>query len=641
MKPPLSPTRLLAAAFAVGCTLVLAARDNADDGQLSTLKTLSLEELTNVEVTALSRTHERWWRMPGAVSVITAEEIRRSGASSLPDVLRLGAGVHVAQPSERSWAVGVRGFNVLAGNKVAVLLDGRSLYTPLYSGVQWDAQDTMLEDIDRIEIARGPVGSLWGTYAVNGFIQIFTKPAWDTQGALVTLGTGTHDPLILSARFGGRIGGRTYYRFYAKYFQADWTTDQSGTELQEATDFFQTGFRVDSLYPDDATLTVQGDFYTNKGLPLERLQADIDGANLLGRWRRFVPNGGELTFEGYLDYTSRVIPFNFSEERRTASVSGKFRTSAGAHDWLLGVDAMISKDEIGEFGFVGLSPSRETFHHVGLFVQDTVHVRPDVLRVTAGVKLEHNFYTGLEISPTLRLAYTPDERTTWWGAISRAVRTPVRLDRGLYARFGDISFFEPNSDYDSEYIHAFELGWRKHVSPTLALDVATFYNDYDNLRSNEPIGDAPFPRTFRNTLNARSHGAELSAIYQPTPHFLLRGSYRYLDLSFGREPGSRDVTRGDSEGNDPRHLLSLQAHLTLPGEFEFDAHFRSVSALPNPATPAYSTLNLRLGWRPSSRWELSVTGNNLLEKTHRELITTNSLNEWVPRTLTFKATWRY
>lgn len=638
---PIRPKSFASLLLAAAAGVALCAEPVAEEAQIAALKQLSLEELTTVRVSALSRTEEEWWRMPGAISVITAEEIRRSAALTLPDALRLGAAVHVAQSSERSWAVGVRGFNVLAGNKLAVLMDGRSLYTPLFSGVLWDAQDTVLEDIERIEIARGPVGSLWGTYAVNGFIQVFTKPAWDTQGSLVSVAHGTQDPLAFSVRHGGAFGRNSFYRIYAKYLRSKWTTDEEGVHQQPETDFFQTGFRVDSLRPYGATLTWQGDFYTNKGLPRDRLQTEIDGANVLGRWRRYTAAGAELTLEGYVDFTTRIIPATFSEERRTASVSAKFRGERGAHDWLLGVDALVSRDRIGEMGFVSLEPARETFHNLGLFVQDTYTWRPDVLRTTVGFKLEENIYTGLEWSPTARVAWTPDVRTTWWAAVSRAVRSPVRVDRGLLAQVGDAALFAANSDYDSETVVAWELGWRRRLSGSLIVDVAAFHNDYDRLRSNEPLGAEPFPRTFRNTLDAESHGVEVTTMLQPTPAFLLKGSYRFLDLDFTRAPGSRDVTDGEPEGNDPRHLLALQAHVTLPGDWEFDAYYRHASQLPRPATPAYSTLDLRLGWRPAEHWEIALIGANLLREAHRELITPSSLNEWVPRSLTLKLTCRY
>src|SRR5688572_5946080 len=327
-------TGLILAALLV--TRVAGAEDPPTPPEPTDLTTLSLEDLVNLKVTTVSREPERWWSAPSGVDVVTGDEIRRSGVLNLPDAIRLAAGVQVGQPSARNWAISIRGMNVLAANKISVVMDGRSLFTPFFSGVQWDAQDTLLEDVDRIEVVRGPVGALWGSFAVNGFIQILTKPAWDTQGLLAAAGTGTEDPGFFALRYGGKLGRDTAFRVYGKYFQTDWTYTPSGDHAQGATDFLQSGFRVDARRSHDTTLTLQGDYYTNKGLPLDRVQTEVDGVNLLARWHRAFSPDTDLQIDGYFDHTFRVIPQSFEEHRSTGSASVKYRRKEGRHGLLLG-----------------------------------------------------------------------------------------------------------------------------------------------------------------------------------------------------------------------------------------------------------------------------------------------------------------
>jgi iron complex outermembrane recepter protein len=605
------------------------------------LKKLSLEELMDIEVSTVSRKKEPWWAAPAGIDVVTAEDIRRAGAQNLPDALRLAAGVHVAQSSARGWAISIRGMNVLAANKISVVMDGRSLYTPFFSGVQWDAQDTLLEDIDRIEVVRGPVGALWGSYAVNGFIQILTKPAWDTPGWLISAGAGTEDPLFAALRYGGRIGPDTYYRVYAKYSQTDWTYRPDGSRNQPTIDFFQTGFRLDARRPADTTLTLQGDYYTNEDLPLDRPQTIRTGANLLGRWRRTFASDSDLEMHGYYDHTYWIIPGNFEEWRDTVFGAVKYRVPRGRHDLLLGADAMISRDRIGNIGPAHLVPAQYTARTFGAYAQDTIGLVPEHLAFVLGLKLEHNSFSGWEYQPTARLAWTPNPRTTVWTAVSRAVRTPVRIDRDFSFQFAGVNLFEASDDFKTETTVAYELGLRHQPVSSFTFDVSAFVNRYDDLRSNEPLGATPRPRTFKNSLNAEAYGAELTVMYQPVPRLLFKGSYRYLDIGFSKDPGSPTMSDGDAEGNDPEHLASLGVHVDLSGNLEFDGFLRHASSLPDPATPAYTVMDLRVGWRPRPAWDFSLSARDLLDRQHPEIVTTNSLNEEIHRSYTLKVTWHY
>lgn len=613
-----------------------------DDGgiaQLQELKQMSLEDLLNLQVSTVSRKDERWWTAPSGIDVITGDDIRRSAALTLPDALRLGTGVHVGQSSARSWAVSVRGMNVLAANKITVAMDGRSLFTPFFSGVNWAAQDTLLEDIDRIEVVRGPVGALWGAYAVNGFIQVLTKPAWDTQGTLVSVGAGTEDPLLTAVRYGGQAGKDTFYRVYAKYYQTDWTYNANGRRTGPAVDFLQTGFRVDSLHAEDTALTLQGDYYTNRGLPLDTLQAELSGANVLGRWHRTYSPGASLQVESYIDHTYWLIPTQFEERRTTVSGSGRYRIAAGRSDFLIGADLLVSWDDIGNIGVAQLIPSSRRIYNAGLYLEHAIRVT-DHGTLTWGVKGERNAFSGFEWQPTLRYGWTPNDRTTWWGAVSRAVRTPVRVDQDLFIGDNTTTFFAANRDFGTEEAWAYELGVRRQIIDTLTVDVSAFSYTYDHIRSTEPTAGG-LPYTFGNGLNARSSGGEVTVLFQPWSQLFIKASYRYLDLNFTHDPGSLDVTNGSSEGNDPRSVGNIGVHLNAWARWEFDANVRWASALPNPVAPGYTELDLRVAWRPTNRWELALSGRNLLHRQHIDFVTTNSLNEQLHRSVTAKVTWRY
>jgi iron complex outermembrane receptor protein len=613
---------------------------NAGQTLTADISALSLDELMNLEVTTASRKPERWWTASSGIDVVTGDDIRRAGVQNLPDAIRLATGAHVGQPSARSWAVSLRGMNVLAANKISVVMDGRSLFTPLFSGVQWDAQDTLLEDIDRIEVVRGPVGNLWGAFAVNGFIQILTRPAWNTQGWLLSAGTGTEDPGFFAARYGGTLGTDTSFRAYAKYFQTDWTYLESGEHAQPATDFLQGGFRLDARRSHDTTFTLQGDVYTNRGLPLEsETITSISGANVLARWRRPFSPASEIQLEGYVDHTYRLIPANFEETRNTASTSVKYLRAGGRHAWVLGADALVSADEIGNIGFAVLEPPKRTTHVVGVYTQDTIQVA-ERATVVVGVKGEHGTFAGYEVQPTVRAVWTPHPRTTAWAAVSRAVRTAVRVDEDLAIRFNGITLFEANDDFRTETTLAYEVGARHRPASALTVALSAFAYRYDHLRSTEPAGAAPTPLTFKNTLDARSYGAETTIVYQPLARLSFKGSYRFLDLRFSKDPGSRDTTGGSAEGNDAKHVGILGAHLNLPRDVELDGYVRHASKLPNPALEGYTAVDAHIGWRPTERLEVSLSARNLLDRQHAEFVTTNSLNEQVHRSGALKLTWR-
>lgn len=344
---------------------------------------------------------------------------------------------------------------------------------------------------------------------------------------------------------------------------------------------------------------------------------------------------------GYFDHTYRLIPGTFEERRKTAAISAKYRVATGRHDLQGGVDGLTSWDEIGNIGVARLEPGERTIHTLGVYLQDAVELAPRRVILTLAAKVEDSSFADVELQPTARLAWTPNPQTTVWGAVSRAVRMPVRVDEDLTLRLNGVAFFEANDEFETEHAVAGEFGVRHQPADTFVFDVSVFAYRYDDLRSTEPAGAAPVPLTFRNTLNAESHGAEVTVMYQPVSRLFFKGSYRFLDLDFSTDPGSRHTTRGRAEGNDPRHLATIGAHLDLPRGFELDAYLRHASELPDPATPAYTALDLRAAWRPAEQWEIELAARNLLDRQHPEFTTTNSLNEEVSRSVSLKVTWRH
>lgn len=597
----------------------------------------------HLEVSTVSRKTEQWWTAPGAIDVITNEDIRRSAALNLPDALRLGTGVHVGQPNGREWAVAVRGFNVVASNKLNVQLDGRSLFTPFFSGVLWNAQDTMLEDIDRIEISRGPSGALWGAYAVNGFIQILTKPAWETQGWLASAGSGTELPAFFSFRYGGRAGDAAFYRVYAKYSQFDASyTPGGGAHSSPTTDLAQTGFRLDARGAADTTFTLHGDAYTNKGTPKDHLQNELSGANLTGHMNRLLAPDSDFNLTAYYDFTAKDFAGTFREFRHTLSSAAKYRVTRGRHELQVGADGIVSWDDVSG-PVVTFEPRSATYYSVGAFAQDTISLVPGRWSAIVGSQVLYNGYSGVDVQPTARLLWTPSPRTTFWTAVSRAVRTPVRIDRDLVVRFGSVLVFDGNDDLKPENVLSYEAGLRRRIGERFALYLSTFVNRYDNLRSYEARSSTfmAFPWTFKNTTNAHSSGVEAAVLYQPLTRLFLKGTYRYLDLQLTKDPGSGDFRDGIFEMNDPRHVATLTARLDLPGKVEFDTTVRYVSSLPNPPLRAYTTADIRIGWSPTPGWALSLVGQNLFDPRHPDFVTPNSVNDEIARSVTGKVTWRF
>lgn len=604
------------------------------------LKHMSLDELLETKVISMSRTLEDWTVAPTAIAVLTQEEIRRSGAVTLPDTLRLATGLHVARGNGSGYAISARGFNSSAGNKLQVLLDGRSLYTPLFSGVFWEIQDTMLEDLDRIEVVRGPGATLWGANAVNGVINVVSKSARDTQGMLLLGGGGSEERAFGGLRYGGQAGESTYYRVYGKYQSRDEQSLAGGGGAGDSMEQEQGGFRVDSEVSGNNTLTFQGDAYHNFSGLLGRDDAEHFGGNALGRWTHVFTDSADLQVQLYYDRSVRDVPFQFREDRTTVDLDVQQHFAAGERNSLVvGANYRNSADETGTDGTFRFDPPNRTIELVSAFVQDELALVPERLTLYAGSKFEHNGFTGFECQPSGRIAYTPTRRQTVWAAVSRAVRTPARADvdtRFVPVPANGVVVIRGNPDFESEDVIAYELGYRAEVHPRLLVDVAGFYNVYDHLRT---LHVTP-PLVVANEREGETWGAEIELKFQATDWWRLSAGYAWLHEALRFKPGSNDPTLGSLEANDPEHLASFHSTMDLPGNVELDCIIRYVDRLPNPRIPGYVAVDLRLAWLPRPNLELAMIGRNLVDDRHPEFGVGASPPE-VQRSVYGKVTWRF
>lgn len=634
---------LLAALLLALLTPALSAQTRAALPSPSALKKMSVEQLMDIVVTSVSKRPEKLSEAPSAIQVVSAEDIRRSGATRLPEALRLASNLEVAQIDARQWAVTARGFNNVFADKMLVLIDGRTVYTPLYAGVYWDVQDTMLEDIDRIEVISGPGATQWGSNAVNGVINLTTKSAQETQGTLIVAGGGTELRDSAAVRYGGTLAPHLAFRIYAKAFDRDSSLRPAGSSSTDNWRAAQTGFRVDWDGATDDTVTIEGDAYDGSMSQAGPDDIRANGGNLLGRWSRHLADNSSVKVQVYYDRTHRRIPGSFEQDLNTYDFDFQHRLPFGpAHDFVWGVGYRFVEDAIVNTpanAFLPPRVGRETF---SAFLQDEVTLQPERLHLTFGTKLEHNDYTGFEIQPSVRLAWTPGAQQTIWSAISRAVRTPSRIDRDLFSPAVPpyrVAGGGPN--VVSEKLFAYELGYRVQLEPSLALSLATFLNDYDDLRSLEPLSPPQaFPVQSSSGLRGRSSGAELTLDWQATARWRLRAGYTELRVSSSPQPGTLDRGTRDSIARDPNRQVALRSFLDLGAKWELDVSARYVAPIHMATLPGYTEADVRLGWRPTAHWEFSVLGQNLLHARHAEFNLPASRRE-LQRGVYAKAAWSF
>lgn len=641
--------------------------DNAPDS-LDTLKRMSPEELMNVEITSVSRTEESLRDAAAAVAVVSGETLRRSGATNIPDALRLVPGIHVGEATSSTWAVSARGFSSVSSEKLLVLSDTRSIYTPLVSGVTWDVQDYLLEDLERIEVIRGPGAALWGTNAVNGVINITTRSARDTQGTYLSAAVGTFDRASLAARYGGETAGGVSYRVFGKYLDRDETSnDVQGTD--DSWKLGHVGFRTDWDNSAHDSFTVQGDAYSGdvgqlapavtvigRANPLPPFEVNVSGGNVLARWRRSGEDGSDLQLRAYYDYTRRDDP-SFLDTLQTFDIDLQKRFTAFSRHEIVWGAAYRLMDNRNEPGLLWvLEPEDSTDQVFSGFIQDQISLANSV-RVTIGTKLEHNDFSGFEFQPSVRMAWVANDANTLWMAISRAARVPTRFERDVAIDASDpagnpVYRLVGNEDFESERLTAYEAGYRWRPIDPLSLDLALFYNDYDRLASievgepfvNPGTGQIIVPIMTENLSSGRTYGAELLVEWQPVDMWRLTASYSHIDLELGSS--GLDLNRGEwLEGSTPRSLAGLRSFLTLGARVELDAQLRYQSRIrripqiiSGEGLDSYTELDLRLGWRASDRWGISLVGQNLLHDDHEEFGTPEARGR-LERAAYLKAEW--
>jgi len=603
---------VVAAGMALKVTAVIAADTVMDPVSSADLSRMTLEDLANVEISSVSKRPERLSDAAASVYLISREDIRRSGSTSIPEILRLAPNLQVARVDSSQYAISARGFNSTTANKLLVLIDGRSVYTPLFSGVFWDVQDTMIEDIERIEVISGPGGTLWGANAVNGVINIITRHARDTTGGLVSAGAG-NDELGAGARFGGKFGEDGTYRIYAKGFDRDNTVTASGVSAQDSWKKGQAGFRLDWGQGGDG-LVLQGDAYD--GAIDQRISDDksISGANLLTRWNRTLAGGSALQVQAYYDQTRRTYPGTFGEVLDIYDIEAQHRFNLGGrHDIVWGGGYRYSQDVVTNSAALAFLPADRDLTLANVLVQDSVALG-EQLKLTVGAKLEHNNYTGFEKQPNVRLAWKPGDEVLLWSAISRAVRTPSRIDRDLFVPGSAPFAISGGPDFQSEKLTAYEIGYRVQPFPQASLSISTFYNVYDDLRSLEPTGGTT---VLANMMEGDASGIETWGNYRIGDAWRLTAGYSYLVKDLRFKPGSGDTNTARA-GNDPVHQFSIRSTMSFRNRTEFDVGLRSIGALPDPDVPTYVALDARLGWLVGKDFEVSLAGFNLFDKRHPE-----------------------
>jgi iron complex outermembrane receptor protein len=640
------------------------------------LTQVSIESLMNMEVTSVSKKEQKLSRIASAIFVITQEDIRTSGATNIPDVLRLVPGLDVAQINGNAWEISSRGFNAQYADKLLVLIDGRTVYSPVFAGVYWDVQDVPLEDIDRIEVIRGPGATVWGANAVNGVINIITKSARETKGGLLTAGGGTYEPGFGVAQYGGNLGQATSYRVFSKGFDYNSFPSLSGQNGHDGSDLLHGGFRVDSTLSKQDSLTVQGDLYegheediVNNTIltpPFGEVVTEstsLSGGNVLGRWNHTFSPHSDTNLQVYFDRAARNSIL-YGESTNTSDIDFQHHIGWGSrHDFVWGVGyRYISYATTGSV-YTSFIPPSGGFQLFTSFVQDEIALKPDRLYLTIGAKLEHNDFSGFEFQPSARIAWNVTKSNMVWASYSRARRTPNPEDRGLNVGFAAfpgqgglpvLLTLLGSPDTVSENLNAFEVGYRAQLRANISLDLSTFYQRYGDLRTLEP--GAPFlelnpppphlnvPLIFANKMHGESHGIEMAVNWKVTDRWTLSPGYAFEGIHLHTNPGSLDTTSvAAGQDNTPDHQVQLRSNLALPRRLEWNTSVYFVGRLETEQVPSYTRLDTGLTWRGSERLALSLVGQNLLKDHHLEASSSDQgeLSGLVKRSVYVKLTWQF
>ena len=652
---------------------------HAQDAQRKSddLASASLEDLMKVEVTSVSKKEQTLSRTAAAVFVITQDDIARSGATNVPDILRMVPGLNVAQINANTWAISARGLNGQFSNELLVLIDGRNVYTPTFGGVFWDTLDLPLENIERIEVIRGPGASVWGDNAVNGVVNIIRKKAADTQEGMVTAGGGNTDPIFGTMQYGGSAGEQVDYRVYGKYFNNDGMRPVDGPEAGDGWHLMRAGARADARLSEQDTLTVQGDIYAGReGDPTYTLTSlsapgplnpelfvNLSGGYVQSIWNHTFSGRSDTTLSGSYDTYERSDLLD--DHRKTGSLDFRHHYLAGDRQELVwGATFRYTTEQSQGSILLSLVPAKQDETMFSFFAQDEIEAIPNRVYVTVGSKFEHNTYSGFAVMPTVRAVYQFNPRRMVWAAVSRAVRSPAEIDTSLRQNAGAVtlpdgapaeisSFGNPN--VKDEGLVAYEAGYRMTLGKTLSVDAAAYYNDYDHQNSEEPgtpfIETTPAPPhlvlpTIEENLNhGETHGAEVAAKWKVTSRWTLDPSFDFERLHFHPSTGSQDLGSGPStEGNDPWQHARLRSQLDLTRKIGWNASVEFVDRLEAQNVPSYTRVDTNVIWRISGHLTLGVYGQNLLRDRHLEFFDPNdgsTRSTLIRRSGYAKLTWRF
>lgn len=610
---------IMNATFSISLFLFLQTAANAQT--LDALRQMSIEELSDVNVSSVFKSEGKLSEAPAAIYVISQADIARSGAQTIPEALRLAPNLQVAQTGASRYTITARGMsgNELAQNfpnKLLILIDGRSVYSPLFSGIYWDAQDVLLSDVDRIEVISGPGSTLWGANAVTGVINIITRNTAESQGALVDLAVGNQEKVV-GIRYGGTLGPDVNYRFYTKAFSIDETQTAARTGAGDGWDRIQGGFRTDWNAAAEDLITFQGDIFKAKINQGTRTDQTVRGHNLVARWTRTKANG-ELQVQAYYDrLTRRNEAEGIDLGIENYDLDAQQTIGLGNHALVVGGGIRISKFETDATGGLAFSPADRTLKLGNVFAQDTITLSPK-LKATLGLKLENGPYTGTTLMPNLRLAWQPDPDTLFWAAASRAIRSPTPFDTEVVETVNSALFLVGDPNYKIEKVTAFEFGTRFKPTPDVSVSVSSFYNVYDDLRTIELTPVTFLPLIWGNNIKGSTYGVEAWADVNVTDWWRLTAHYGLLLGDFEFKPGASELLGLSQVRNDPKHNASLRSSMNIGPNLTLDADLRYVSTRPEPRVDAYTELNARAGWRVSDTLQLFVSGANLLHKSHYE-----------------------
>lgn len=624
---------------------------------------LSPEQLLNIQVTSASRKKENVSDVASAVYVITDEDIRRSGVQTIPEALRMAPGVQVARSDSNSWAISIRGFNSVLANKLLVMIDGRTVYNPLFAGTYWEIQDLVLEDVDRIEVVRGPGGALWGANAVNGVINIITKSAQQTQGTLLTAAYGTEERGTMQGRYGGMFGDENAYRISAKYYNRDDFDSPSGGSANDDWEGYRTSFRMDT----SDNMMFQGSVYrvlNQQNVSVPSLTPpyafttaevmDSRGAHLLGKIEREKSNGGMVSVQTYLDYTEREQVL-LDDERIIADIEVQYNLpKTDRHEWIMGGGYRMTYDNLKNTSSVVFDPRSRTDNLLQYFLQDKITLKPDEWYLTLGSRFELNDYTGFEVQPNARLQWHPDQNQMLWTSVSRAVRTPSRLEDDLtqtlsvsppggFGPGATAITLLPNSEIEAENLVAYEIGYRTQITSDVSLDATAFYNkysDYIDFGFLTPTAGV-FPVQYINAGEAESFGFELAGDWNVSDSLKLSATYSYLDLEVSIE-NEGGFNLDAEERQSPSHQATLRASWNVNERLSVDPSLYFTDDLPDYDVDEYVRLDLNVGWKINENIHFNVIGQNLLDSDHREFGNATSLNAAeIDRSVFGKVTWEF